>query len=91
MVAMSMPTLPLKDDLELHQNCQPSLGRGGSFPEVLMLLTNSFSFNKHTGHCVYWPTHSWFYYFGLNAQTTLSRFLPAFSRLYPLNMNQDKD
>lgn len=55
MVAMSMPTLPLKDDLELHQNCQPSLGRGGSFPEVLMLLTNSFSFNKHTGHCVYWP------------------------------------
>ena len=55
MVAMSMPTLPLKGDLELYQNCQPSLGRGGSFPEVLMLLTNSFSFNKHTGHCVYWP------------------------------------
>ena len=54
-VTTSMPTPPLKDELVLHQNRQPSLGWGGGFPEVLMLLTNSFSFKKHTGHCVCWP------------------------------------
>lgn len=48
MVTASVPTPPLKGDLVLCQNCQPSLGWGDYFPEVLMLLMNLFSFNKLT-------------------------------------------